>query len=194
MKRGARLKLIGLGAVAATTIVLSILALVALNAGGEARVGPAALLRVAAGYERRAQPLLSGPDAPSPEAARAAIDLSNRAIVQYPYDTAAWLQLAYVDATQHGGRLSPQGMAYLQRSYDLVAVDPDIGLWRIRFALETWPWLTFELHTAVAAEATALAATPRRQALADLRANIQDPVGRLTLGLWLNRLDAKPGR
>lgn len=173
-------------ALALTTATVSLLALIALNAG-EARLGPAVLMRFAAACDRRAQALLAGPGAPSPAAAREAAALSRAAIAQYPYDTAAWLQLAYLDAARHGGRVSAEGVADLQRSYDLVAADPDVGLWRLRFALENWVWLSFEARTAAEAEA-ALLMTSHRPALRRMQAEIRDPIGRLTLGIWLKRL------
>lgn len=194
MNRRRRITLGLAAALVLSTVLLSSLALVALNAGGEARLGPAVLMRVSAGYDRRARPLLAGPEAPSPAAAREAVDLSHRALSQYPYDTAAWLQLAYVDATQHDGRLTPAGIADLQRSYDLVAADPSLGVWRVGFALENWPWLPLDLRTAVATEASALMSTEHRDNLRELHPKIRNPVGRLTLGLWLSRLELRQGK
>ena len=41
---------------------------------------------------------------------------------------------------------------------------------------------------AAEAEASALMSTGHRQALRQMQANIRDPVGRLTIAVWLNRL------
>lgn len=189
MKPAARLKLFALSGLVLATGFTSVLSLMALNSGGEARFGPLSLLHVAAGYDRRARALLDSPAAPAPAAVQVATRLSQQAIGQFPYDTSAWLQLAWLDAAQHGGRLSAQGAADLQRSYDLVAIDPDIGPARIRLALENWARLTFELRTAATTEAKAMATTHRAE-FQTLHSNINDPVGRLTLGLWLSELDA----
>jgi hypothetical protein len=174
---------------AATTLVFSALVLVALNSGGEARLGSVAVLRLAAGYDRRAEPLLAAPRIPSPADAQAAAQLSQRALTVFPYDTTAWLRLAYLDALRHGG-LSAEGVSYLTRSYDLVAVDPDVAVWRIRFALENSQSLTPDLRRSVRDEALALGSTPHRESLRELQPKIQNAAGRLSLALWLNRLDA----
>ena len=65
------------------------------------------------------------------------------------------LRLAYLDSLQPGG-LGPRGVAQLKRSYDLVAIDPDVGLWRIRFALENSQRLTPDLRSSVRNEALAM--------------------------------------
>ncbi|RAK60777.1 hypothetical protein DJ021_13660 [Phenylobacterium hankyongense] len=179
----------GAGALAVVTFVLSLLALIALNAGGAARMGSATLLRLAAGYDRRAEILLASAE-PSPADRRQAASLSRSAIEQFPYDTSAWLRLAYVDALEHRG-LTPAGGALLSRSYELVAVDPDVGLWRVRFALENSQMLSHNLRANVRNEAFALGMNgDKRSELRQMAATIRNPAGRLSAALWLNRLEA----
>jgi hypothetical protein len=175
---------------AVTTLVSSILGLVALKSGGEARLGPATLMEVAAGYDRRATPILAGPAVPPPIRRREAANLSRAAISQFPYDLGAWLRLAYVDYLDHG-QLTPAGLSYLKRSYDLIAVDSELGQWRVRFALENSQSLTPELRASVRREVAAMWVNPNHRAdLQRALPAIRNPAGRLSLALWLNRLDA----
>jgi hypothetical protein len=182
-------KLWGIAALAGATALASVAALVALNFGGEARLGPVRLLAIGAGYDRRANALAASAEA-SPHDRAIAEELSQAAIGQFPYDIQAWLRLAYLDALQPGG-LSPAGLAALQRSYDLVAVDPEMGVWRVHFALEHSQALTPALRRTVHQEADALWKNPqRRQALIQMVPTISNAAGRLSLALWLNRLSA----
>jgi len=189
MKPHRMVRLCTLGTLAALTLALSVLGLTALNAGGEAGVGSASM-KIAAGYDRRAERLLRDPAQIDASARVRAERLSRAAIAQYPYDTSAWLRLAYVDSLEHGG-LSPSGAAALKRSYDLVAIDPFVGLWRVRFGLENSQALTPELRASVRNEAFALWRNNQDQlSLRGMLDTLHNPVGRLSLGLWLNRLEA----
>jgi hypothetical protein len=121
------------------------------------------------------------------EAAR----LSRAAIAEFPYDTSAWLRLAYVDSLDHGG-LSPAGIALLKRSYDLVAIDPEVGLWRIRFALENSQALSPDLRASVRNETSGLWKNwDDRAALHEMARSIINPAGRLSLALWLQGLESQ---
>lgn len=185
-----RWRLIAASGLAFAVLAASIVGLVALQAGGEARVGPIRLMRIAAGYDRRAEPMLAGPAIPPPATRRRASALSRAAIAQFPYDLGAWLRLAYVDDLDHGG-LTAAGLFDLKRSYDLIAVDSELGFWRVRFALENSQALTPELRTSVRHEVTAMCQNPNhRVQLQKTVPTIQNPAGRLSLALWLNRLDA----
>lgn len=177
------------GGLAVLTALLSVLTLVALRTGGEARLGDVAFLKLAAGYDRRAEPILA-PAAPPPMGPRRqAADLSRAAIAQFPYDTSAWLRLAYVDALDHG-RLTPQGVAWIRRSYDLVAVDPQVGLWRVRFALAFAQSLPKDVREDVRNEVKAMAVNgSARRDLRQMVTSIQDPVGAVWLALWLKQLE-----
>lgn len=190
MSRGRLARLWAAGLLAVATGLFSLLGVIALNAGGRAQAGPVVLLRLAAGADRRAEPLLARPGLPPAADRREAVALSRDAISQYPYDTAALLRLAYVDELDHG-RLSPEGLGYLRRSYDLVPCDPVMGLWRIRFALENFSALTPDLRKSVAGEVRTMWGSPRKRE-GDLRtvaAQLRDPVGRIMLFLWLYRLE-----
>jgi hypothetical protein len=182
-------RLVALSVLAGATALASAWALVALNAGGEAPP-----LRIAAGYDRKAEPLLRGAALMRPANRAQAAELSRKAIAQFPYDTSAWLRLAYVDSLDHGG-LTPAGAGFLKRSYDLVAIDPFVGLWRIRFALENSQALSPELRASVRSETSGLWRNgENRESLHDMARSIANPAGRLSLALWLNRLDSQPAR
>jgi hypothetical protein len=190
MKRMAPARPAALAALAALTFLTSLTCLVALKSGGEARLGPMVLLRLAAGYDRRAEALLAGPALLRPKSRQQAATLSQAAIEQYPYDTSAWLRLAYVDALAHGG-LTAAGLANIKQSYDLVAVDSYVGLWRVRFALENSQTLTPDVRQSVRNEVSALWRNgENRGPLHEMAGAIGNPAGRLSLALWLNRLEA----
>lgn len=185
-----RWRVAGIGGLALFTFATSILGLVALQAGGEAGLGPLAAMKVAVGYDRRAEPILAGPAVPRPAQRRYAEHLSREAISQFPYDVGAWLRLAYVDYLDHG-TLTTTGLSYLKRSYDLIAVDSELGFWRIHFALENSQALSPEVRASVRREVSAIWMNPNhRSALQQTLRTIQNPAGRLSLALWLNRLDA----
>lgn len=190
MRPSQRLSASVIGALALATLVASAIALVALNNGGQASLGPLPVLRLGAGYDRRAEPLLMGASLLKRSARTQAAQLSRAAIREYPYDTSAWLRLAYVDSIEHGV-LSKTGAAHLQRSYDLVAIDSFVGLWRVRFALENSQSLSPDLRGSVRNEASALWKNGENQpALREMASTIRNPAGRLSMALWLNRLEA----
>jgi hypothetical protein len=190
MKSNRTLWLAGFGTLAGATFLLSAVALWALNGGGQAQLGSLALMKLAAGYDRRAEPILAPAHAPPPRLRRQAAALSQAATAQFPYDTGAWLRLAYVDALDHGG-LTSDGLKFLKRSYDLVAIDPQLGPWRVRFALENSQALTPELRAAARTETSALWKNgENREKLTQLATTIHNPAGRLSAALWLNRLAA----
>ncbi|RAK52645.1 hypothetical protein [Phenylobacterium deserti] len=179
---------------AITTLVSASLALVALNAGGEVRIGPVTLMRLAAGYDRRAEPLLA-PEAPPPAADRArAVQLSRSALAEFPYDTPARLRIAYAESLATG-TLTPTARTELSRSYDLVAMDPDVGGWRVRFALNFAQQLPPELREAVKKETLALGRTwSTRKQLRQAVPLLRDPMGAVWLTLWLNDAEASVTR
>ena len=185
MKRGIRLT--ALTALLAGCAVLSILGLIALRCGGRAAIGPATLLEVAAGYDRAAEQAVESPR-PSPTALAGAAAASRAAIAQYPYDTRAWEMLAFVDRLENG-RLTPAGVAALQRSYDLIGIDAANGLWRIRFALENSQAIPKSLRASVREEVAALWTFDEdRSRIIDLQPKLENPAGRLSLALWINQL------
>lgn len=185
MIRSVRLAVM-IGLVAAC-MLYSLLGLVALRRGGRCQVGSLTLIEIAAGYDRRADQDLAS-DRPTMAALSEAGRLSRAAIAQYPYDTRAWSRLAYIDRLEHGV-LTPAGAADLQRSYDLVGIDPDIGVWRIRFALENSQAIPRDVRRSVREEVSALwTFDDDRARIVNLKTAIQNPAGRLSLALWVNQL------
>lgn len=179
---------IGLAAgLAVATTALAILCLVALNAGGEARLGPLRLMKLAAGYARPAERLLADP-APPPDAVAQAERLSRQALAQFPYDNSSWLRLAYADRLRHGG-LTPQGVALLRRSYDLAPIDIYAGAWRISFVLENSQSIPRDIRQSARREFRALWRDyTRRGELLQMARTVRNPAGRLSAALWLNGL------
>jgi hypothetical protein len=183
------LRLWALGGLGCLTLLTSLAAVIALNSAGEASLGPLTLMRIAAGYDRRAEFLLAGDRGLKADARAKSARLSRRALAEYPYDTSDWLRLAYVDALGNGS-LSPAGLQVLKRSYDLVAIDSFVGLWRVRFALENSQSLSPDLRGSVRNEASALWKNgENRSTLREMASTIRNPAGRLSIALWLNRLD-----
>lgn len=173
---------------AAVTLIAAICTLIALENGGEARIGPLVLMKIAAGYDRKAAALIDGR---SPSKAEASLSeaLSRKAIAEYPEDVSAWLRLASLDVIEHGV-LGAAGVADLRRSYDFVAADPQHGLWRVRFALENTYALPADLKEQVHAEVKALWRQPdRRDALLHMLGEMVNPAARMTLATWLIQLE-----
>ena len=152
-------KLAALGAFAAATIVFASVLLWALNDGGEARLPIGLGVKIAAGSDRMAEALLR-PIAPSARSQKLARALSLASIHQYPYDTSAWLRIAYIDRLSHSA-LTPAGINALKLSYDLVGADPDVGQWRVRFCWEAPEPATFV--TARGRRLPAISAKPLRR-------------------------------
>ncbi len=79
-----------------------------------------------------------------------------------PANHYAWLRLAFIDVVETGN-LSPRGVAFLQRSYDVAPYDA--LTWRISMAFETWPSLPPDLKAAVIDELKVNWRTGRRRRL-----------------------------
>jgi len=181
-----KLKLAAASVLAAATVLGSVGALVALNAGGAVQIGSWRPLALAAGYDRAADALLErGRPGDLPR-----VDtLSRRAIAQHPYDIGAWLRIAYADGLGHRA-LTPKGIAALRRSYDLVAYDPDEASWRIAFALQHWTELPADLRAEVKAEAMAVGASWRHRArIVEVLRGVTNPAGRVTAALWVSQIE-----
>jgi hypothetical protein len=187
MSRRRQLLLPLAGGLAAATFLASLGVLVALRSGGEARIGPVVAMRIAGGYDRRADALVYN-RLPTSRDMTASIELSREAIGQYPYDLSAWTRIAYVDFLEHGALTAP-GIAALKRSYDLIAVDPQAGLFRIRLAMADPQPLPPDLLEQVHGEVAVLAKQSDWRGRLDAMAKeLSNPSGRETLNLWLTRL------
>ena len=150
------------GGLAAASFILALLHLVALVGGGEVQVAGNRLAVVGAGYDQKAEELLAMRNPPLDNLALSE-KLSRLAIAEFPYDTSAWLRIAYIDQFRNSG-LSRVGVDALSRSYDLVAVDPLLAAWRVHFALENWRNLPNTLRKSVETEARALSSEGRGRA------------------------------
>lgn len=100
------------------------------------------------------------------------------ALSQAPMNASAWSRLAYIDQGR-SGRLTAEGLQYLERSYAVAPLGPDITPWRVRFAYENWETLTPDLRRSAMIELRTLARYRGRIAK-DLSTQIQDPTGRLS--------------
>ncbi len=164
------------GAVAAAAAV----ALVALLSPAVPRLGSVEIFPLAAGYDRRAAAALAA----TPPDLSAAKANTLRAITLFPYDTAAVARLAYLDRRVHG-RLTAEGAAQFQRSYDLVPLDQAIALWRVRFALENWGELAPNSRAAARREFEALLSTRQHNVeLTETLASVRGGRGALVAAFW----------
>lgn len=193
MRLSRRTKIWIAGILAGLSFALALLHLIALTSGGAVILGPARLATVSAGLDRKAEQLL-GERRPPTAAILQSERLTQLALDEFPYDTSAWLRLAYIDRLRLG-HLSATGIAALSRSYDLVAVDPQFAAWRIHFALENWENLPLSLKNSVRTEAAALSSdgSGRGKLAAALRA-VEDPIGSVIATLWLDRYVTQPSQ
>jgi hypothetical protein len=187
------IRLFVVGALAASTLALSIACLAALNGGGALRLGGKPLLELSAGYARPAEKLLAQPAPTSQQAADAAA-LSRKALAQFPYDNSSWLRLAYADAIRNG-RLTPEGAALLRRSYDLTPIDIYAGVWRISFVLENSQAIPRDVRLSAKKEFEALWRDyHKRDDLQQMAVAVRNPAGRLSAALWLNGAKASAAK
>ncbi|WP_340645148.1 hypothetical protein [Phenylobacterium sp.] len=174
------------GSLAGVAFVLALLHLIALTSGGEVRIATWRIAAIAAGYDRKADDLVS-PRKPSAVDLDTAERLGNLALREFPYDTSSWLRIAYIDQLRHGG-LSPAGVAALVRSYDLIAVDPTLAPWRIRLVLENWSKIPNNLKKAAREEAKTLSTHGRGRAkLKTALAAVKNPQSAVMVTLWRQR-------
>lgn len=187
MSYAARLTLTG--ALAVSTLALSIASYVALDRGRAFAIGPAEFA-YSEGHEKRAvEALTRGVGFNSTEVG---LEESRKAIALSPYVNQARLRQAYVD-WKDDKLLDDGGLEALTRSYDLVPYDHEAAEWRIRFALENWDQLPQVTRVAVYSEATHFGRVRRRKPgiVAALR-SVQNPAGQVRAALWLRRLPGKP--
>jgi hypothetical protein len=158
---------------AGATLLAALLCLWALEGGGESAPGVA----VAVGYDRAADPAVSKSDWAD------AVRLSRAAVRRYPYDISAWMRIAFVQSK--AGPMGPEAKAAIQKSYDLVAYDPDLAYWRVGFCLEHWSELTPEIRKAVSSEVHTVGADAgHRGKLIQVMRSVRDPAGRLAGAFW----------
>ncbi len=176
---------------AGATLVLALLHLIALTAGGEVRISNWRIAAIAAGYDRRANDLVA-PRKPSAADQATSERLSHLALREFPYDTSSWLRIAYIDQLRHG-ELSPAGVSALARSYDLIAVDPALAPWRIRLVLENWPKIPKDLRNSAREEARALSTDGRgRGKLKTALGAVRNPESAVMVTLWRQRYVIDP--
>lgn len=109
-----------------------------------------------------------------------------QALNQSPADDAAWLRLAYIDRLAHG-RLTADGLKWLERSYDVAPFGPETSFWRVRFCWENWDSLTPELRKQVADEVRVQWPTRNGDYIA-ISAAVANPSGRLASALMVSQL------
>ena len=106
-----------------------------------------------------------------------------------PTNHYAWLRLAFIDVVETG-KLSPTGVGYLQRSYDVAPYDS--LTWRLNMAFETWPSLSPELKAAVIDDLKVNWRTGRRhRQYVAMAARIRNPAGLEAVRATLAELQAQ---
>jgi hypothetical protein len=119
----------------------------------------------------------------------AAEQQTRRELALAPTTATAWLRLAYIDYWRHG-RLTPAGLANLNRSYDTAPLGPDASASRLTLGFELWGEMTPELRVLLLRE---LAAFRERDADATraFAYRIGNPRGRLAAGMAIAELEMK---
>ncbi len=120
----------------------------------------------------------------------AATGASQLALSQAPYDTSSRLRLAYIDSLD--GHLSPEGVAHLERSYELLPLDQYVSVWRVGFALNHWGELNPDLRRKVETETFAVLGTSRRGRMLATLESVTSPTGIVPAIFWRQRLKRSP--
>jgi hypothetical protein len=174
-------------ALAAGAFTLALVALIALGAGhGRAGIGDAQL-SLAAGYDRQAVGLIVRPGRTTANLLQA--DQANRQAYRlYPYNTGALMRMAQVQAIKDG-KLNQQSIAKIRLSYDLVAMDPSIGFWRIQFCVNHWAEMPADLKASVSNEYETFSKEPSHKGpLMQTLQYVDSPAGRLVAAFWIATL------
>ena len=169
---------------------VAIVSVLAIATAGLAGAGLASLTTGKFGFseamDERGFTLLS--EGGSPAALIEAEAVSQAALNLSPYNNAARLRVAYIEAS-HLGRLGPKAVKAFQESYDLMPVDHAVAAWRIRFGLEHWSQLTPEIRSAVRYEALAFAPLPSATVnVREILGSIRDPSGALAAAFMLQEI------
>lgn len=122
----------------------------------------------------------------SPPNIYAAVEASRRGLAQSPYDSSSRLRLAYLDSLDGG--LSADGIAHLERSYELLPLDQYVSTWRVGFALQHWADLPPDLRKKVENEAFVFLRTSRRREMVATLEAVTSPAGVVPAVFWRQRL------
>jgi hypothetical protein len=144
-------------ALAVSTVASSALVLRALDAGEALRVGDWSFAQLL-GYERQALAVLE--KGFTPVAVERSLRASQAGTELAPLSNLSRLRPHYLTWLMTG-EITPEGVAAIRTSYDLVAYDYDAGEWRIELALANWAQIPADLRTKVRAEAVAFGRTKR---------------------------------
>jgi hypothetical protein len=105
---------------------------------------------------------------------------SEAALLQAPMSSAAWIRRAYIRQV-NSGVLDAQALNYVEQSYRVAPLGPDISRWRLRFVFEHWPDMTPSLRTQAVRELRNFAHYHRGGP--DLVRSIHNPSGRWAAAL-----------
>lgn len=188
----ARINVVSASVLAGGTASLGALVLFALTLGGEVRVADMPLIRLAAGYDRRAERLAQRAEY-SEEALERSRALSAASAELRPFNARAHLRLAALDVLENGS-LTPRGEAHFAASYDVAPLEPSVAVWRISYALEHWGELSPETRAKVDYERRTVGANgAQRASLREALGRIANPRGRLIAAFWILDLRTRPG-
>ena len=113
---------------------------------------------------------------------------SMKALAISPADARAWLNLARLDA-RPAGRLSPSGVADLERSYDMVPYDPQLIADRVSLVYDHWSELSSDIHEETLSEVrTAWPFADQRNDVFAAAKQATSPTGKLALALEMFQL------
>lgn len=175
-------KMTAVGALAGTTLLTAVAALLALTV----QRGPlmwSDSLGFSETHDKRAFRMVDA--AATPAGLDAAAREAERAIRLAPYNNAARLRLAYLDTLKRH-RLEGPGLKDYADSYNLIPYDHTVASWRIAFGLEHWDQLTPELRMSVHEEARAFARSHSQDVdVVQIIQSIHNPEGKLAASLWL---------
>jgi hypothetical protein len=105
---------------------------------------------------------------------------SEAALLQAPMSSAAWMRRAYIRQI-NSGVMDATGLNYVEESYKVAPLGPDISRWRLRFVFEHWPDMTPSLRTEAVRELRNFAHYHRGGP--DLVRSIHNPSGRWAAAL-----------
>ncbi|KQY29699.1 hypothetical protein ASD38_10245 [Caulobacter sp. Root487D2Y] len=140
-------------------------------------------------YGGKAQAIIKALDTDPTVDLGSAKTLSEAQLRLSPTNHYAWLRLAFIDVVETG-KLSPTGVGYLQRSYDVAPYDS--LTWRLNMAFETWPSLSPELKAAVIDDLKVNWRTGRRhRQYVAMASRIRNPAGLEAVRATLAELQAQ---